>query len=204
MGPGTPRRGGQRLPRGVWRPVYPMTHATDAPNGTKTVLLIPFPCGGLTMQLTQETDCAIRIMLEVAGRPSGVPTTTLEISRRRLAPRPFLRKIVSRLVGAGLIRSRRGTNGGLMLARPSEEIDLLSIIEAVQGPIAVNRCVLQPDICPLRPTCPVHEVCQIARNQFIELMRGVTLADLVRRGSELRARPQRAVQPDRLPQAAPA
>lgn len=156
------------------------------------------------MQLTQETDCAIRIMLEVAGRPAGTSTTTLEISRRRLAPRPFLRKIVSRLVAAGLIRSRRGANGGLTLARPSEEIDLLSIIEAVQGPIAINRCVLQPGACPLRPTCPVHEVCQIARNQFVGLMRGVTLADLVRRGGELRARPQRAMQPDGLPEAASA
>lgn len=141
------------------------------------------------MQLSQETDCAVRIMLEIASRPAGEPVTTLQIARRRLAPRPFVRKIVSRLVAAGLLHSRRGARGGLLLARPGEAIDLRTVVEAVQGPIAVNRCVLQPDFCPLQPICPFHEVCRVARSQFVALLQGVSLADLARRGAELRRRP---------------
>ncbi|MBI4493155.1 MAG: Rrf2 family transcriptional regulator [Chloroflexi bacterium] len=142
------------------------------------------------MEFTREADYAIRTMLEVACQPSGVPTTTLEIARRRLVPRPFLRKIVPRLVAARLLRTRRGAGGGLLLARPAGEIDLLTIVEVAQGPIAVNRCVLRPDICPLQPTCPVHEVCRLAHAQFTRLFGGVTLADMVRRGAELRAGPR--------------
>jgi len=140
------------------------------------------------MQLTREADYAIRIVLELASRQNGVPTSTLEIARRRQVPRPILRKLVQRLVAARLVRSRRGAHGGLLLARPPSEITLLAVIEAAQGTIAINRCVLQPDSCPLRPTCPVHEVCRLARAQLVRLFGGVTVADLVLRSAALRSK----------------
>ena len=139
------------------------------------------------MQLTREADYAIRTVLEVASQPVGTATSTAEISERRHVPRAFLRKIVPRLVRAGLLASRRGKRGGLMLARPVELISLLAVIDVAQGPPAVNRCVLRPEICVLQPTCPVHEVCVRAREQLVELFGGVSFAALAERGAELRA-----------------
>ncbi len=69
------------------------------------------------MQLTREADYAVRTMLEVATQPSGALTTTKQVSRRRIVPLPFVRKIVPRLTAAGLLRTRRGRCGGMMLAR---------------------------------------------------------------------------------------
>ncbi|MBI3964225.1 MAG: Rrf2 family transcriptional regulator [Chloroflexi bacterium] len=139
------------------------------------------------MLITREADYAIRMMLEVASQPSGRPRTTVDVSKERLVPRPFVRKIVGRLTAAGLLRTRRGNHGGLMLARPADEITLLSIIDATQSPITVNRCVLNPQICPLQPTCPVHEVCRTAREQLVDLFGSVRLTDLLKRSAELKA-----------------
>lgn len=143
------------------------------------------------MQLTREADYAIRIMLEVGGHAGDVPTTTAEIARRRLVPRPFVRKIVRGLVATSLLRSRRGARGGLLLARPAGEIPLLKIVEAAQGPISVNTCVLEPDLCPFQRTCPVYDVCNLARTQLVQLLGGVSLADLVEAGAKLKAKPRR-------------
>jgi Rrf2 family protein len=107
-----------------------------------------------------------------------------------MVPRPFVRKIVRRLKAAGLLRTRRGNSGGLMLARAPEEINLLSVIDAAQSPIAVNRCVLNPQICALQPTCPVHEVCCVARQQLVALFGSVSLSALLERAAELKAAPQ--------------
>ncbi|MBI4494673.1 MAG: Rrf2 family transcriptional regulator [Chloroflexi bacterium] len=139
------------------------------------------------MELTREADYAIRIMLEVASRPEGEPTTTTQIAQRRLAPRPFVRKIVRHLVAAGLLTSRRGAYGGLLLARPAGGINLLAIVEAVQGPISINRCVLRPDICPLQRTCAVYEVCQFAQSQLVGMLSRINLTALLQRSAELRA-----------------
>jgi Rrf2 family protein len=138
------------------------------------------------MELTREADYALRTMLEVA-RGSTEVTTTAHVSRRRLVPRPFLRKIVPRLTAAGLLRTRRGKRGGLTLARRAEEIDVLAVIDAVSGPVAVNRCVLRPDSCPLQPICPVHEVCRMVRDEMVRLLGSVHLSDMVARATELEA-----------------
>lgn len=141
------------------------------------------------MQITREADYAIRTMLEVASQPMGVPTTTMQVSRRKLVPRPFVRKIVRRLTAAGLLRTRRGNSGGLLLARRPEEISLLSVIDAANSVIAINRCVLQPDSCALQPTCSVHEVCREARDNLVRLFGSVSLRQLVERSQELKAAP---------------
>ncbi len=60
------------------------------------------------MRITREADYASRTMLEVASQPDGRATTTAEVSRRRLVPRPFVRQIVRRLVAAGLLHTSRG------------------------------------------------------------------------------------------------
>ncbi len=140
------------------------------------------------MQLTREADYALRTMLEVATRPVGEIATTAQVSRHRLVPLPFVRKIVPRLAAAGLLRTRRGNCGGLMLARPPDEISLLAVIDATSGdPLTVNRCVLQPESCPLQPICPVHEVCRMVRDEMVRLFGSVRLSDMVARGAELKA-----------------
>ncbi|MGE5620836.1 MAG: RrF2 family transcriptional regulator [Sphingomonadaceae bacterium] len=133
------------------------------------------------MQITRRADYAVRTMLQVA-ESEGSTVLTQEVASRQGIPAPFLAKIVLSLTSGGLLRSRRGSGGGIALARPADQITLLEIVEALDGPIAVNSCVLWPEECSRVGDCPVHEIWCEAQSLLVERLRSTTLADLVKRG----------------------
>ncbi len=132
------------------------------------------------MQLRRDTDYAIRAMAYVASRPADGVLTTDEIAHREKIPQPFLRKILPRLAQAGLIQTRRGTGGGIALARPPGEINLYDVVMAMEGPIAFSRCGLHPGECPHAPTCPIHNTLLQIQEGLIQQLRSTNLAGLVK------------------------
>ena len=136
------------------------------------------------MQLSREADYAVRAMVDVAGFPSGTKVSTKEISKRQLIPMQMLIKIIAQLAKNGLLHTQRGRGGGIFLGKASEGITLLEVIESIQGPIILNRCVKYPQKCPLSGVCAVHDVWCEAQKQLVELLRSVTIADIVRRHKE--------------------
>lgn len=133
------------------------------------------------MQITRRADYAVRTMLDVAGMAAGTVALTHEVAARQGVPPPFLAKIVLALVRAGLLRSHRGAGGGIALARPADQITLLQVIEAVDGPLALNSCVLWPEECPRSQVCPVHEVWCEVRSLLVERLGAITLSQLLER-----------------------
>jgi Rrf2 family protein len=79
-----------------------------------------------------------------------------QIADERLLPPSFVRRIVARLAGAGILKTVRGMGGGVGLARPASEISLLDLVRVMEGGIVLNRCVSDPPQCPLSETCPVQ------------------------------------------------
>ncbi len=110
------------------------------------------------MELTRRTDYAVRVILDLSAQPNGSCTRSAHIARRQLIPRSFLRKIVQILVDRGFVQTHRGTDGGITLARHPEDITLRDVVEAIEGPIRLNRCLVRPGACPLDRICPVHPV----------------------------------------------
>jgi Rrf2 family protein len=110
------------------------------------------------MEITQQADYAVRAILDLALRPSGERASCEEIARRQNIPVAFLTKICARLAADGLVQSQRGAKGGVWLARPTHEITLLQVVEAIDGPITFNRCNRRPSECERSRTCPVHSV----------------------------------------------
>lgn len=104
----------------------------------------------------RQTDYGARIVLHLVGLAPGAQVTAAEIARMRLIPPVLIRRVVSRLSKAGILRTTRGSGGGLSLARPPSRISLADVVEALEGPIALNACVLDPDACPLTAHCPVQ------------------------------------------------
>ncbi|MCL5960010.1 MAG: Rrf2 family transcriptional regulator [Chloroflexi bacterium] len=135
------------------------------------------------MQLSRRGDYSVRAMLEIASLPPNTPAATRDVGERQDIPHVFLTKIISRLAQAGLLRAYRGASGGVMLARPASEISLQEIIEAVEGPIKLNRCLVSKDECGRTELCPVHEVWQEAQGRMNDLLGSVKLADLVKRNA---------------------
>ncbi|MEW6233592.1 MAG: Rrf2 family transcriptional regulator [Chloroflexota bacterium] len=141
------------------------------------------------MELSRRGDYAVRAMLDVATRPVDRMTVTKEIALRQDIPPVFLTKIVSSLSQAGLLRTYRGVAGGVALGKPADQISLLQIIEAVDGPIYINRCLIRPGECDRDRTCPAHELWVQAQGELLGLLANKSLADLARRAQELQQVP---------------
>lgn len=139
------------------------------------------------MQITRKTDYAIRSVLYLASRSDAI-TMIDEIAREMGIPRSLLAKILQKLVKAGIIRSFRGIGGGFRLDREPGDISLLDVIEAIQGPIAMNACALEKGACSRSPDCVVHPVWVEVRREAERILGGKDFAalaeDLSRQGSE--------------------
>ncbi|HTY01358.1 MAG TPA: Rrf2 family transcriptional regulator [Bacteroidota bacterium] len=136
------------------------------------------------MQLTMTGEYAIRTMVHLSRLEPGTIAQISDISKKWQIPEKFLRKIVARLCRAGLIRSHRGVHGGLSLARPPEQITLLQVVEQIEGPMALNRCLVDPDFCPRVTVCSVHDVWDETQGKLREFLSSRTFAELSRQKSE--------------------
>ncbi len=132
------------------------------------------------MQITRSADYAVRAMVDIADRTRTevVRARTHMVAQRQDIPPALLAKLVPLLVRAGLLDSQRGARGGLSLARPSSEISMLEIVEAIEGPIAVNRCTATPVQCDKVDHCAIHPVWQQAQDYLVHLLKMTSLADL--------------------------
>ena len=90
------------------------------------------------MKISQKVDYALRALLELAVlAPRGEPVRSAQIAQRTQVPEKFLEAILVELRKAGLVESRRGPDGGHLLARAPREITLATIREAVDGPLSL-------------------------------------------------------------------
>jgi Rrf2 family protein len=110
------------------------------------------------MQITRQADYAIRAVLHLARVGTGRRASTSQIAQDQNIPPSFLAKIVSQLSVAGLLQTSRGARGGVSLARAPNDITLLEVIEAIDGPILLNECVADEANCTFSEDCPLRPV----------------------------------------------
>lgn len=139
------------------------------------------------LEITRQADYALRATVEVARMEYGERAPTATIAERQQIPLPFLAKIVSQLVVRGILEATRGASGGVSLARPADTITMLEVIEAIDGPITINRCTRDPVVCELSATCPFCEIFTDAQQQLVDKLNGTTLQNLVERVENLEA-----------------
>ena len=97
------------------------------------------------MKINMETDYALRIMRCIAER-DGV-TDAKTISELVEVPLRFTLKILGKLVSGGTIVSHKGKNGGYELSRPANKITLRQVIEIIEGPLVISRCLSEDFVC---------------------------------------------------------
>ncbi len=116
------------------------------------------------MQITRQADYALRAILFLSLQLPNQKSATSEIAEKQNIPPSFLAKIISQLSIAGLIHTTRGAKGGVTLAKAPCEISMLDVIEAIDGPIALNECMISSIGCTFDDTCPVHKVwCELQK-----------------------------------------
>jgi Rrf2 family protein len=132
------------------------------------------------LTISRETDYAARVILHLTLQGPDSRVTAQQIAGQRLIPRALVRRVVTRLAAAGLISTTRGADGGITLARPAGEITLLEVVEAFEGPLALNICTVEPEACPLMPACTVHDAWVHARQVLRHHLREITFDKLAR------------------------
>lgn len=126
----------------------------------------------------KQTDYAARIVLHLASLEPGARVTAGEIARKRLIPPALIRRIVSRLSSAGILKTARGSGGGIALARPARKVSLREVVEAMEGEVALNGCVVKPGDCPLSDLCPVQRAWCRASRRLASALGRIRFSDL--------------------------
>jgi Rrf2 family protein len=132
------------------------------------------------MEITRQADYAIRAVLFLAENEKNGRTSTTIIAESKHIPPSFLAKIISQLAVAGLVSTARGARGGVTLARPSNEISLLEVIEAIDGPMSINECALDLSVCEFGKECLVGPVWCKLQEDLVTRLRQVNFGQLVK------------------------
>ncbi len=130
------------------------------------------------MELTRKGEYAVRGIVYLATRPLDQVCLLSEIASAVDVPQTFLAKIFQQFSKIGLVRSYRGTGGGFVLGRLPENISLLEVVEAVEGTITPNRCVIGEGQCDRVAGCNVHPVWIKVQQQTREILANVSLLEL--------------------------
>ena len=135
------------------------------------------------MLLSRACEYGIQVMLYLHqhGGERNVPVS--EISRKQGIPPSYLAKIVGQLATEGLLVSRRGTGGGVRLARDSTKLKLIDVVKAIDGPELSSRCIIGLPNCGTAAPCPFHDTWGPLREQVIAALSSQSLASLMQGGS---------------------
>jgi len=130
------------------------------------------------MQVSAKTDYALRAVLELASSAGDRPRPVEELAQAQEIPVSFLKNILVQLRSAGVVRSRRGPDGGYQLARPADQLSLADVIRAVEGPLVGVRGERPEAVSYGGPAESLREVWIAVRVSLREVLEEVTVADV--------------------------
>jgi Rrf2 family protein len=130
------------------------------------------------LRISRKIDYGLRAVIYLASIDTKAIVPFREIARQMMVPEDFLAKILKTLVDQGLVRSTRGPHGGYALAKAPSEVSVLDVIEAVEGPVAINVCLDGEDPCGKASACTMVDVWRRGQEKMLEVYREAKLAEL--------------------------
>jgi Rrf2 family protein len=139
--------------------------------------------------MTVSAKCyyALRAIYALAEHQGRAPLKANEIAERQHIPIKFLEAILGQLKGGGYVTSRRGVEGGYLLARPADQLKIGEVIRFIDGPIAPVDCVsvTQPKDCDYPGLCPFLGFWGRLRQAISDVVDSTTFADLIKENAGL-------------------
>ena len=129
--------------------------------------------------ITKETDYAIRAVLDLARTP-GTFVSSADVSARQEIPLQFLRRILQRLIKAGLVISREGAAGGTRLALDPRKVQVLDVMRVFQGEVELSECMFRRRICANRGTCVLRKRIKAIERMLEREFADISMADLLK------------------------
>ena len=134
------------------------------------------------MKLSTRARYGTRALLDLATHSTANSSVTLkEIAQRQEISLTYLEQLVSPLIDGGVLRSIRGSKGGITLAKPAREITLKDIVSLLEGSTALVECLINSGFCAKSGACVTQEVWDEVGKAIDQVLMGKTLQDLVER-----------------------
>ncbi len=134
----------------------------------------------MRLELGRRADYAIRAVVDLARHASATRRRTARtIADAMDVPVGYLPQILAELVRAGLVSSVSGRDGGYFLARDPSDIDLLAVVQSVDGELGSTVCVLRGGPCRWDEVCAVHVPWMRAQQAMLETLAATSLAEVV-------------------------
>ncbi|HEY4744551.1 MAG TPA: RrF2 family transcriptional regulator [Desulfuromonadaceae bacterium] len=144
------------------------------------------------MRLTTKSRYGLRALFDIAYNCGSMPAQIQDISRRQQISPRYLEQIFQNLKRAGILKSKRGPQGGYCLARKPEEITVLEVLNATEQDTLLADCggstkkkPKRKNECPFEGNCVTQTVWQEASDLLNTLFGGMTLQTLCQRGQEM-------------------
>ncbi len=135
------------------------------------------------MRFSKKVEYALIAMVEMAQQ-SGYSelVTARSLSKEYRIPPEILSKVLQKLTRIGLLQSVQGIKGGYTLAKPVDQINLLEVVESIDGPLRLVACNTgRPCDCEQFLFCNIQTPMQYIQDEFAQLLRTITLKDLLTR-----------------------
>jgi Rrf2 family protein len=130
------------------------------------------------MQLTRESEYALAALGYLITQPQDQFVALSEIAEAKNLPRAYLAKTFQKLARHDVLVSSRGRSMGYTLARPADEISVLDVFVAVEGPRLLQRCWLWPARCCTQDPCILHPFLKGHIRTMEEQLAEISIADL--------------------------
>ena len=130
------------------------------------------------MKFNTRVRYALRLMTDVAQHSASGPVPLVAVARRQDVSRAYLAQLAIPLKNASLLKSVWGNHGGYVLARPSRAITIRDVVEAVDGPISLLDCILEPARCDRIAFCQCVHVWRDINQGIVTNLERYTLEDL--------------------------
>jgi len=141
----------------------------------------------MQVSLGRKGDYAVRAVLDIARHGADRRRKAREIAASMEIPDRYLTQILAHLVSEGLLKAVAGPDGGYSLTSAPETITLLDVVQAAEGQILLDECVLRGGPCEWENACPVHTPWVNAQNAFTTQLSQTTFADLARFANDIEA-----------------
>ena len=133
----------------------------------------------MRLDLDRRSEYAMRAVLDIASQAEPRWRKKRDIAQATGVPVSYLAHILAALVQAHILVARVGPRGGYALGRPATRITLLDIIEALEGPISAQNCVLRGGTCNWGEPCAVHVSWTRAQDAITAELQGTTVEEVL-------------------------
>lgn len=139
------------------------------------------------MLFSTKAEYGVRLMVELGRQAERGPVSLTSVAEVENLPLSYLEHLVARLRRAGLVTSTRGAHGGYALARPASEIEMLEVVEALEGPVVPMECFHEEPAGRVRcshrdetdGTCATKFLWMKVHSGVTSALRGTTLEELI-------------------------